>query len=59
MQLFESEFVSFLDSPKENVMSLAEIASRMGLLRLKRIGDVVEVDFDAIQKAAVPEKINV
>lgn len=59
MRLFESEFVSFLDSPKENVMSLAEIASRMGLLRLKRIGDVVEVDFNAILKAAVPEKINV
>lgn len=59
MRLFESDFVSFLDSPKENVINLAEIASRMGLLRLKRIGDVVEVDFNAILKAAVPERINV
>lgn len=59
MGLFESEFVSFLDSPKENLINLAEIASRMGLLRMKRIGDVVEIDFDAILKSAVPEKINV
>lgn len=59
MRLFEGEFVTFLDSSKENLINLAEIASRMGLLRLKRIGDVVEVDFDAILKAAVPEKINV
>ena len=59
MRLFESEFVSYLDSPKETLINLAEIASRMGLLRLKRIGDVVEVDFDAILIAAVPEKINV
>jgi hypothetical protein len=59
MRLFESEFVSFLDSPKENLISLAEIASRIGLLRLKRIGDVVEVDFDAILKASVSERINV
>lgn len=59
MRLFESEFVSFLDSSKENVISLAEIASRIGLLRLKRIGDVVEIDFDAILKEAAPEKNNV
>ncbi|MDD2260868.1 MAG: hypothetical protein PHW20_01245 [Clostridia bacterium] len=59
MRLFESEFVSYLDSPKENLINLAEIASRMGLLRLKRIGDVVEVDFDSILNSVELEMIYV
>lgn len=59
MRLFESEYMSFLDSPKENLISIAEIASRKGLLRLKRIGDVVELNFDAFLSETELERINV
>lgn len=59
MRLFESEYVSFLDSTKDNLINLAELASRRGLLRLKRIGDVVELNFDAILNEYDDKRINV
>lgn len=48
MRLFESEFVAYLDSPKEALFSLAEEASRKGWIRMKRIGEVVDITFDGI-----------
>lgn len=59
MLLFEGEYVSLMDSPKEDLICLAEMASRKGLLRMKRIGDVIEVDFRTILKGVELEKINV
>jgi hypothetical protein len=48
MRLFESEYTAYLDSPKETLFSLAEEASRKGYMRMKRIGEVVDVAFDAL-----------
>lgn len=59
MLLFESEYASFLDSSKEELISLAELASRKGLLRMKRIGDVIELNFDAILNDSDNKRINV
>ncbi|MDD3536028.1 MAG: hypothetical protein PHC50_07785 [Candidatus Cloacimonetes bacterium] len=54
MLVFEHEFLALLDSPKEDLLSLAELASRQGYLRLKRIGEVVELDFSAILSKPQP-----
>lgn len=58
MRLFETDYVSFLDSTTENLISLAETASRKGLLRMKRIGDVVELDFATILNDSDLKRIN-
>lgn len=52
IRLFESEYTQLLDCPKDELLSLAELASRKGWIRMKRIGDVVDLCFDPILKEA-------
>ncbi|MCB5286839.1 MAG: hypothetical protein LHW64_03440 [Candidatus Cloacimonetes bacterium] len=59
MRLFESEYTAYLDSPKETLFSLAEEASRKGYMRMKRIGEVVDVTFDALLTEAETGGANV
>jgi len=46
--LFESAYALLLDSPTEELFSWAEIASRKGWIRMKRIGEVVDISFDPL-----------
>lgn len=48
IRLFESEYAQLLDCPKDEMFNLAELASRKGWIKMKRIGDVVDVSFDPI-----------
>lgn len=59
MGLFETVYSTFLDCPKESLITMAETASKRGLLRMKRIGDVVEIAFDTLLMDAELEKLNV
>lgn len=43
--LFQNEFTQLLDCKEDTILSLAEEASRKGWITLKRIEDVVEVQF--------------
>ncbi|MDI9418478.1 MAG: hypothetical protein QM438_12150 [Euryarchaeota archaeon] len=49
--LFTSEYATLLDCPPSEAMALAEDASRRGWIIMKRIGDVVEVQFPKILTA--------
>ena len=48
MMLFESVYALFLDNSQDTLFSLAEESSRRGWIRMKRIGEVVDIDFYAI-----------
>ncbi len=52
IRLFESENALLLDCPQDELLCLAELASRKGWIRMKRIGDVVDISFDPILKEA-------
>lgn len=52
IRLFESDYALLLDCPKDVLLRLAELASRKGWIRMKRIGDVVDISFDPILKEA-------
>lgn len=52
IRLFESAYALLLDCPKDEMFNLAELASRKGWIRMKRIGDVVDVSFDPILNEA-------
>jgi len=52
IRLFESAYARLLDCPKDEMFTLAELASRKGWIRMKRIGDVVDVSFDPILNEA-------
>jgi hypothetical protein len=46
--LFESDFVALLDCAVDRAIELAEEASRKGWIIVKRLGDVIEVDFTSL-----------
>ncbi len=46
--LFETEFTELLDSSKETLIMLAEDASRQGLIYMKRLGNVIDIDFSKL-----------
>ena len=52
IRLFENEFALLLDCPNDEMFALAGMASRKGWIRMKRIGDVVDVSFDPILNEA-------
>ncbi len=58
MALFETEYMSLLDSPKAVLFNLAEEASRKGWIYMKRLGDVVEINFDKLLTEKELELIN-
>lgn len=46
--LFQSEYVKLLDCSDEHALELAEVASRRGWMVLKRLGEVIEVQFPGL-----------
>jgi hypothetical protein len=46
--IFSSEYIALLDCSQEQALTLAEDASRRGWIVLKRIGQVIEVQFPAL-----------
>lgn len=52
--LFETDYIKLLDCSAAEAMDLAESAARKGLITLKRVGSVVEVDFPRLM---TPEEV--
>lgn len=47
-ELFGTEYMRLVDCPRAKAIELAEEASRKGWIRLKRVGDVIEVLFPGL-----------
>ncbi|QGM21794.1 hypothetical protein GJ672_05645 [Spiribacter sp. 2438] len=56
--LFETVYTKSLDCSREEAMAMAEAASRRGLMRFNRVGDVMEVAFPDIVSRADLERIH-
>lgn len=56
--LFETVYTKALDCSREESMAMAEAASRRGLMRFNRVGDVMEVAFPDIISRADLERIH-
>jgi hypothetical protein len=56
--LFTSEYAALLDCSPHEAMALAEDASRRGWIVMKRVGNVVEVQFPKILTAQEKGWIN-
>ncbi|MFP4183461.1 MAG: hypothetical protein ACLFRW_02665 [Halorhodospira sp.] len=56
--LFETLYTKALDCSKEEAMAMAEAASRRGLMRFNRVGDVMEVSFPGIISGVDLERIH-
>jgi hypothetical protein len=51
MLLLDNEFTTFLELPPNEILAFTESAAKCGLLTLRHLGDVLEVQFQVNQPA--------